>query len=251
MKAIILSLVLMVFILAGCSSNKSSDVNGNEKVTDSIASESYHTNPEQEIQAKKNFLDKFYKEKEGKEDDLLYAYIKKNVTTNCLKKLRDLYDYECDGECLATWVFDYEQGSDIGNIKSRKITPKDENTFLVENIYEYADYSIFLTVINDGSVYKIDEIEQNSSSYSLPEQETDNTNWLQGHWVYERGNYRGHFVIQGNILSMYSTMNPEPLKYTYYIRGNELNAGEMTVKLDYVNQRIDYGEGNWMHKVDY
>ena len=75
--------------------------------------------------------------------------------------------------------------------------------------------------------------------------------WLQGHWVYEQGNYKGHFVIQGNTLSMYSTMNPDPLTYTYRVEGDELFAGEMTVKLDFANQRIDYGDGCWMHKVDY
>ena len=76
-------------------------------------------------------------------------------------------------------------------------------------------------------------------------------NWLQGHWVYKQGNYKGHFVIQGNTLSMYSTMNPDPLTYTYRVEGNELFAGEMTVKLDFANQRIDYGDGCWMHKVDH
>ena len=80
--------------------------------------------------------------------------------------------------------------------------------------------------------------------------DTENLNWLQGHWVYEQGNYKGHFIIQGNKLSMYSTMNPDPLTYTYRVEGNELYAGEMTVKLDLTDHRIDYGDGNWMHKIN-
>ena len=83
-----------------------------------------------------------------------------------------------------------------------------------------------------------------------PSSDQNNTDWLQGHWVYEQGGYKGHFVIQGSTLSMYSTMNPDPLTYTYRIDGNELYAGEMTIKLDFANQRIDYGEGNWMHKIE-
>jgi len=74
--------------------------------------------------------------------------------------------------------------------------------------------------------------------------------WLQGHWVYKQGNYEGHFVIEGNRLSMYSTMNPSSLTYNYRVDGDELIAGEMTVKIDRYGHRIDYGSGNWMQKIE-
>ena len=201
--------------------------------------------------AEKDFLEKFYKEKNGREQSDEYAYIKKNVTANGFQILKDLYDFECDGECLATWAFDYEEGSDIGDFKSRNILSQDDNNFLVESEYEYAKYSVLLTVVKEGDTYKIDRIEQKGTISLVSEQmKTENLDWLQGHWVYQQGNYKGHFVIQGNTLTMYSSMNPEPLTYTYRVEGNELFAGEMTVKLNFGSQTIDYGDGNWMQKVE-
>ena len=253
----IIGAVIILGFIGYCSSNdykKGVETAAVDIITvDSIDSAAVeNVNSEQEILAKKEFLEKFYKEKSGKEQEEEYVYIKKNVTANGLQNLKDLYDYECyDGDCLATWVFDYDDGSDIGDLLSCIITPQDENIFLVEKKYEYKMYSVLLTVVKEDGVYKIDKIEQKESTFTPPAQDkTENLDWLQGHWVYEQGNYKGHFVIQGNKLSMYSTMNPDPLTYTYRVEGNELYAGEMTVKLDLANQRIDYGDGNWMHKIN-
>lgn len=87
---------------------------------------------------------------------------------------------------------------------------------------------------------------------SKPKEE--NLDWLQGHWVYERGSYKGHFIIQGNSITQYSSMNPERYEATYRIDGDELRAKlidgmDLTVKIDFANQRLDYGDGNWMHKT--
>ena len=248
---------ILLMILGYCSSDETSYNNGDAQVANSTNVVNEKNNSEQEIQAKKVFLEKFYKEKNGREQDDEYAYIKKNVTANGLKNLKDLYDFECEGECLATWVFDYDEGSDIGDLLSSTITSQDENNFLVENKYEYAKYAVLLTVVKDGDVYKIDKIEQKESSYFPPEQEeTANLDWLQGHWVYEQGNYKGHFIIQGNTITQYSSMNPEHYDATYRIKDDELKARlvdglDLTVKIDFANQRIDYGDGQWMHKVDY
>ena len=253
----IIGAFVLLMIIGYCSSNETSNNNNDAQVADSINVGIDNDNSEQEIQSKKDFLEKFYNEKNGREQDDEYAYIKKNVTTNGLQNLKDLYDFECDGECLATWVFDYDSGSEIGDQKSRTITPLDENTFLVENKYEYANYSVLLTVVKEDGVYKIDKIEQKESSYFPPEQEEeDNYDWLQGHWVYEQGNYKGHFIIEGNTITQYSSMNPEHYDATYRIEDNELRARlvdglDLTVKIDLANQRIDYGDGQWMHKVEY
>ena len=90
----------------------------------------------------------------------------------------------------------------------------------------------------------------NSYSYS----EEKDYDWLQGHWVYEQGNYKGHFIIQGNSITQYSSMNPERYEATYRIDGDELRAKlidgmDLTVKIDFANKRLDYGDGNWMHKT--
>lgn len=79
--------------------------------------------------------------------------------------------------------------------------------------------------------------------------------WLQGHWVYEQGNYKGHFIIQGDKITQYSSMNPERETSTFRIEGDEIlsriaNGVNLAVKIDFANHTIDYGDGNWMHKVE-
>ena len=79
--------------------------------------------------------------------------------------------------------------------------------------------------------------------------------WLQGHWVYEQGSYKGHFIIQGNKITQYSSMNPERETSTFRVEGDEIvsmiaNGVNLTVKIDFANHTIDYGDGNWMHKVE-
>lgn len=79
--------------------------------------------------------------------------------------------------------------------------------------------------------------------------------WLQGHWVYEQGSYNGHFIIQGDKLIQYSNMNPGRDEGTYSIDGDVIRVrfsanDQIVVKIDYANHTIDYGDGNWMHKVE-
>ena len=78
--------------------------------------------------------------------------------------------------------------------------------------------------------------------------------WLQGHWVYEQGSYKGHFIIEGDKITQYSSMNPERETSTFRVEGDEIvsriaNGVNLTVKIDFANQRIDYGDGLWMRKV--
>lgn len=85
-------------------------------------------------------------------------------------------------------------------------------------------------------------------------QSSQNTDWLQGHWIYEQGSYKGHYIIQGDKIIQYSSMNPEHYEATFRIEDGEIRARlaggmDLAVPIDYVNQRIDYGDGCWMHKV--
>lgn len=101
----------------------------------------------------------------------------------------------------------------------------------------------------DSSGYVSDYDNSNSSS------EERDYEWLQGHWVYEQGSYKGHFIIQGNSITQYSSMNPERYEATYRIEGDELRAKlidgmDLAVKIDFANKRLDYGDGNWMHKTN-
>ena len=68
--------------------------------------------------------------------------VKQYITPNLLKYLADAYDYDCEGECLATWKFFYEGGGDVGESKSRQITAHDGNHVLVENKYVNYEYDV-------------------------------------------------------------------------------------------------------------
>ena len=110
------------------------------------------------------FVEKFYNEWSG-EDILNYDYPKQYITPNLLKYLADAYDYECEGECLATWMFFYEGGGDVGELKSRQITARDGNHVLVENNYENYEYDVLLTLIKDGDTFEINSLKQEKSEY--------------------------------------------------------------------------------------
>ena len=119
---------------------------------------------EQDKEAVRVFVEKFYKEWNG-EDILEYDYPKQHITPNLLKYLADAYDFDCEGECLATWMFFYEGGGDVGMLKSRQITARDESHVLVENKYENYEYDVLLTVVKDGDAFKIDSLKQERSEY--------------------------------------------------------------------------------------
>ena len=59
-----------------------------------------------------------------------------------LKFLADSYEFECEGECLATWKFFYEGGGDVGEFKSYQITARDGSHVLVENKYVNYEYDV-------------------------------------------------------------------------------------------------------------
>ena len=168
--------ILLLGIVGYFSSKGSNDGSDNQSlVADSVAvaDEDTEKNTEEEIQAKKHFIETFYKGMENSND--YDAFVRKHVTPKALKILKDEYEYECDnGDCLATWLFSYEAGSDIGAMVSRTVNMKDENIFLVVTKYEDAEYEVRLSVINDGHSYKIDDIEKVRAEYKAVT--VDNTN---------------------------------------------------------------------------
>ena len=68
----------------------------------------------QDTAAAQAFVEKFYKEWVG-EDVLNYDYPKQHITPALLQYLADAYEFDCEGECLATWKFFYEGGGDEVN----------------------------------------------------------------------------------------------------------------------------------------
>ena len=214
-------------------------------------------------QEEKEFLQKFYIKVDILSWEELEIYVRKNITKNALQELLDGYDYECSDEnCLALWMFSYEAGGDCDKLIDRKIEQESENTFLVTNTWGYehdssfkTNYKVRLGIIKSEGSYKIDSIEKvySEEKQQNNESETDDLSWLQGHWIYEEGNYKSHLEISGNTIKTYSNMNSSPEIATFTIDGDELIAkakGMATVvKIDLKNHRLDWGDGHWMHKV--
>ena len=155
--------IFSMVALMSCGGNNTPTKQENANATEDTTIVSGEAEPEaatvtvsqQEIDAKKAFVEKFYADW----DDLLdYDYVKKFITPKALQQLKDEYGYDCEGECLATWIFFYEAGGDTGGEISRTVKAQDGNHFLVENKYDNEDYSVVLTVIKEGDEYKIDEI---------------------------------------------------------------------------------------------
>ena len=157
---IVISAVMM---LMACGGKKAQTENTDAVIADSTVTDSVDAQ-EQDMEAARVFVEKFYNEWSG-EDILNYDYPKQYITPNLLKYLADAYDYECEGECLATWMFFYEGGGDVGELKSRQITARDGNHVLVENKYVNYEYDVLLTLIKDGDTFKIDSLKQEKSEY--------------------------------------------------------------------------------------
>ena len=124
----------------------------------------------QNMEAVQAFVEQFYNEW-GMENLLDYDYPKQHITPRLLKFLADSYEFECEGECLATWKFFYEGGGDVGEFKSRQITARDGSHVLVENKYVNYEYDVLLTVIKDGDTFKIDSLQQEVRALNFNEDE--------------------------------------------------------------------------------
>lgn len=133
----VLGMILMAVELTGCKYFKVLDGPGMERDTtdlpvlgDSVAigdssnvvaGDAAHKH---DMEAVRAFVEQFYKEW-GMENQLEYDYPKQHITPRLLKFLADSYEFECEGECLATWKFFYEGGGDVGELKLRQITARD------------------------------------------------------------------------------------------------------------------------------
>lgn len=114
--------------------------------------------------------------------------------------------------------------------------------------------------IDDNSKVEIDESMEESTQYI---NKSDNTGdpkdsryaWIQGHWVYEQGTYKGHLIINGNKITQYSNMSSQRDEYPFRIEDGAIKATvidgvDMVINIDFTNHRLDYGDGQWMHKVE-
>lgn len=148
-------------------------VTGNDSIVAAPDSSEVTEDAEQKsketIEKCKAFLEAFYKQMD--EDQLDYAYVRRNATRRALKYLTDNFDYDCEsGDCLATWMFLYEGGGDTGGLEKRTIEAVNDSTYKISQIYDQDNnhhyrYVIRLGLVKDGDNYKIDTIEPLSSTY--------------------------------------------------------------------------------------
>ena len=106
-----------------------------------------------------NYVKKFYRdyEKTNQDED----FLRKHCTPNAIRILEEAYDYDCEGSCLATWIFFYEAGSDAELVK-REFVAKDENTCVVNNINNYnGTYSVTIGIVEENGKLKINSISTN------------------------------------------------------------------------------------------
>ena len=171
--------VAMALVCMGCNNpqeKKQTATNGiadmdSVAVVDSTAVPTESVTSE-DAAAVKAFVEKFYDELENKfmnYDDVAiedtYAYLKQHVTDQAYQYLKDMYEYDCEGECLAVWMFFYQGGGDVGGLDTRSFTVQDANHVLVNSKYENYKYDVLLTVKKVGDEYKIDDIEPQGEEY--------------------------------------------------------------------------------------
>lgn len=163
-------LLLITVAVAACNSRDKASTEPagaarQEPVEESVATASNEMETaerEQYIAECKAFITAFYKglEESGFDKD----YVKQYVTTNAAQWLKDMYDYDCDGDdCMATWLFSYNM-TDPGELKELTIDALDDNTYRVINAYtgsadgDYT-YTVRLGLVKEGDTFKIDKLE--------------------------------------------------------------------------------------------
>lgn len=260
----ILGGVILLGIIGYCSSNKFSTGKADVTVSDSMAIDSSSFVADLQI---------IEDEAQKALEKILSKTIRAEDTTNCLtdylkpyytNEYKNKYDQACEkadregGEYPKLWWSYSDSDPEKFAIDEIEIISANEvkaKVRLTSEMY-IGDFEV-ITKKEDGE-WRIDKVDElnvvNNPDFIIEYEEEKNTDWLQGHWVYEQGSYKGHFIIQGNKITQYSSMNPERYEATFRIEDGEIKARlvdgmDLAVPIDYVNQRIDYGDGCWMHKV--
>ena len=148
--------------------------NNNTQNTDNKANtEKTVSTPDASVELGKAFLENFYQGLEevfDQEQEEAYQYVYKHVTPKAKQFLIDQYDYDCDGECLAIWLFLYQGGGDVIGDCQRTIEPVDGLSYKVTNTYYYEgkksyEYHVKLGLVKEADTFKIDSITPEDEAY--------------------------------------------------------------------------------------
>ena len=162
-------LIAIAFTMVACDNSSS---NNNTQNTENKAdTENTVSTTEASVDMGKTFLENFYQGLEevfGEEED--YLYVNEYLTPKAKQYLIDQYDYECDGECMAIWLFLYEGGGDVIGTCQRTIKPVDGLSYKITNTYYYEgeknyQYRVKLGLVQDGDSFKIDSITKEGEAY--------------------------------------------------------------------------------------
>ncbi len=167
---IIVTMATVAFAMMACNNNG----NNNKQNTDNKANtESTVSTPDASVELGKTFLESFYQGLEeafDREQEETYLFVNKHVTPKAKQSLIDQYDYDCDGECMAIWLFLYQGGGDVIGDCQRTIEPADGLSYKVTNTYYYEgkksyEYHVKLGLVKDGDSFKIDSITPEDEEY--------------------------------------------------------------------------------------
>ena len=167
---IFITTATVAFAMMACNNNG----NNNTQNTDNKAStESTVNTPDASVALGKTYLESFYQgfeEAFDQEQEEAYQYVYKHVTPKAKQSLIDQYDYDCEGECLAIWLFLYQGGGDVIGDCQRTIEPADGLSYKVTNTYYYEgkksyEYHVKLGLVKDGDSFKIDSITPEDEAY--------------------------------------------------------------------------------------
>ncbi len=164
-------LIAIAFTMVACGNNSS---NNNTQNTDNkVGTENTVSTTDASVALGKTFLESFYQgfeEAFDREQEEAYLYVNKHVTPEAKQFLIDQYDYECDDECMAIWLFLYQGGGDVIGNCQHTIEPVDGLSYRVTNTYYYEgkksyEYRVKLGLVKDGDSFKIDSITPEGEAY--------------------------------------------------------------------------------------
>lgn len=158
------------FAMMSCGNTSSNNTQTADK---KAGTENTVAAPDPSVALGKAFLENFYQGLEevfDQEQEEAYQHVYKHVTPKAKQFLIDQYDYDCDGECLAIWLFLYQGGGDVIGNCQRTIEPVDGLSYRVTNTYYYEgkksyEYHVKLGLVKDGDSFKIDSITPEDEAY--------------------------------------------------------------------------------------
>ena len=162
-------LIAITFAMVACGNNSTQNTdNETDSKTDTT---NIVSATEASEDLGKPFLENFYQGLEevfGEEEADLY--VNEYLTPEAKQYLIDQYDYDCDGVCMALWVFFYEGGGDVCCSSERTIELIDGLSYRVTNTYynegeKTYQYRVKLGLVKDGDSFKIDSIIKEGEEY--------------------------------------------------------------------------------------